>query len=89
MADVRHDKTNQSSNQGPVQRPPGFETLREGMRNLANPVGVTTQQGERAQDRAKDVVDKSEELIRSHPFGSILTAVGLGFLLSLFRGGRR
>jgi ElaB/YqjD/DUF883 family membrane-anchored ribosome-binding protein len=89
MADVRHQKTNQSSNQDSVQRPPGFEALREGMGNLVNPVGVAPQQGERAQDPAKEVVHKSEDLIRSHPFSSILTAVGFGFLLGLFRGGRR
>jgi len=88
MADVRHEKTNQSSKQDPVQRPPGFEALREGMGNLVNPVGVTTQQGERTQAPPKDLVHKSEELIRSHPFSSILTAVGLGFLVGLFRGGR-
>jgi ElaB/YqjD/DUF883 family membrane-anchored ribosome-binding protein len=86
MADVRHEKT---SNPDPVPRPPGFEALKKGMGNLVNPVGVMTQQGERAQDTAQDVVHKSEDLIRSHPFSSILTAVGLGFLLGLFRGGRR
>jgi len=86
MADLRHQNTNPRS-RDPVQRPPGFEALRKGMRNLVNPVGVTTQQGERAQD--KDVVHKSQDLIRSHPFSSILTAVGLGFLLGLFRGARK
>jgi ElaB/YqjD/DUF883 family membrane-anchored ribosome-binding protein len=89
MVDVGHEKSNQSSNKDPVQRPPGFEALRKGMGNLVNPVGVTTQQGEHAQDPPKDVVHKSEDLIRSHPFSSILTALGLGFLLGLFRGGRR
>lgn len=89
MADLPHEKTNQSTNKDPVQRPPGFEALRKGMGNFVNPVGVTTQLGERAQDPPKDVVHKSEDLIRSHPFGSILTAIGLGFLLGLFRGGRR
>ena len=88
MADVRHENTNQSS-KDPVPRPPGFEALRKGLGNFVNPVGVTTQQGERAQDPPNDVVHKSEDLIRSHPFSSILTAVGLGFLLGLFRGGRK
>jgi len=88
MADVRHENTNQSS-KDPVPRPPGFEALRKGMGNFVNPVGVTTQQGEPAQDPPNDVVHKSEDLIRSHPFSSILTAVGLGFLLGLFRGGRK
>jgi ElaB/YqjD/DUF883 family membrane-anchored ribosome-binding protein len=88
MTGVRHENTNQSS-KNPAQRPPGFEALRKGMGNLVNPVGVTTQQGERAQDPLTGVVHKSEGLIRSHPFSSILTAVGLGFLLGLFRGVRR
>jgi ElaB/YqjD/DUF883 family membrane-anchored ribosome-binding protein len=87
MADIGHEKPNQSSNEDTVQRSPGFEALRKGMGNLVNPVGVTTQQGEHAQD-PKDVVHKSEDLIRSHPFSSILTAVGFGFLVGLFRGGR-
>jgi hypothetical protein len=59
MVDVRQDqqKANRSSNKDQVPRPPGFEALKKGMGNLANPVGgATTQQGERAQDLAKDVV---------------------------------
>src|SRR4029079_13001342 len=63
MSDVRHENTNQSS-KDPVPRPPGFEALRKGMGNFVNPVGVTTQQGEGAQDPPKDVVHKSEDLIR-------------------------
>jgi ElaB/YqjD/DUF883 family membrane-anchored ribosome-binding protein len=87
MADVGREKPSQNSNKDTVQRPPGFEALRKGMGNFVNPVGVTTQQGEHAQDPPKDVVHKSEDLIRSHPFSSILTAVGLGFLFGLFRSG--
>jgi hypothetical protein len=85
MADVGHEKPNQSSNKDTAQRPPGFEVLREGMGNLVNPVGVTPRQGDHAQDLPHDVVP--EDLIRSHPFSSVLTALGLGFLLGLF--GRR
>jgi ElaB/YqjD/DUF883 family membrane-anchored ribosome-binding protein len=88
MADLRHENTNQSS-KDPVQRPPGFEALRKGMGNFVNPLGVTTEQWKRTQDPPKDAVHRSEDLIRSHPFSSILTAVGLGFLLGLFRGGRK
>ena len=82
MVDVGHDEANQSTNADPVQRPPGFEELRKGMGNLDNPVGVTTERGD-------DIVHHIQDLIRSHPISSILTALGLGFLLGLFRGGRR
>jgi multisubunit Na+/H+ antiporter MnhC subunit len=50
---------------------------------------VASRQYERAQDVAKDTVHQTEKVIRRNPFGAILTALGLGFLLGLFKGGRR
>jgi ElaB/YqjD/DUF883 family membrane-anchored ribosome-binding protein len=70
--------------------PADLEELKKGVEDLASTLGdAASQQYERAQDVAKDTVHRSEEVIRRNPFSAILTALGLGFLLGLFKGGRR
>jgi ElaB/YqjD/DUF883 family membrane-anchored ribosome-binding protein len=63
--------------------------LKKNAEDLTSTLGnVANRQYERAQDVAKDTVRQSEEVIRRNPFSAILTTLGLGFLLGLFKGGR-
>jgi ElaB/YqjD/DUF883 family membrane-anchored ribosome-binding protein len=67
-----------------------LQELKKSAEDLTNTVGnVASRQYEHAQDVAKDTVHRSEEVIRRNPFSAILTALGLGFLLGLFRRGHR
>jgi ElaB/YqjD/DUF883 family membrane-anchored ribosome-binding protein len=64
--------------------------LKKNVEDLTSTLGdAASQQYERAQDVAKDTVHRTEETIRRNPFSAILTALGLGFLVGLFKGGRR
>jgi len=67
-----------------------LQELKKNADDLTTTLGeAASRQYERAQDVAKDTVHQSEEVIRRNPFSTILTALGLGFLLGLFKGGRR
>ena len=67
-----------------------LQELKKNADDLTSTLGnVASRQYERAQDVAKDTVHQTEKVIRRNPFGTILTALGLGFLLGLFKGGRR
>jgi ElaB/YqjD/DUF883 family membrane-anchored ribosome-binding protein len=67
-----------------------LQKLKKNADDLTSTLGnVASRQYERAQDVAKDTVHQTEEVIRRNPFSTILTALGLGFLLGLFKGGRR
>jgi ElaB/YqjD/DUF883 family membrane-anchored ribosome-binding protein len=58
--------------------------------SLANGIrGATSHQYERAQQLAKDTLNRSEDVIRRNPFSTMLASVGLGFFLGLLRGGRK
>jgi ElaB/YqjD/DUF883 family membrane-anchored ribosome-binding protein len=64
--------------------------IREDVETLAKSVGSAAgHQYERAQQLAKDSLTRSENVVRRNPFSAILASVGLGFLLGLFRGGRK
>jgi ElaB/YqjD/DUF883 family membrane-anchored ribosome-binding protein len=66
-----------------------LQDLKKNVEDLASTVGdAASQQYERTQDVAKDTVHRTEETIRRKPFSAILTALGLGFLVGLFKGGR-
>jgi ElaB/YqjD/DUF883 family membrane-anchored ribosome-binding protein len=72
------------------QAPPAsdFDKVKDDAEALATSVGSAAgHQYERAQDLAKDTLDRSEDAIRRNPFSTILASLGLGFLLGLFRGG--
>ena len=67
-----------------------LQDLKKNVEDLTSTLGdAASQQYERAQDVAKDTVHRTEETIRRNPFSAILTALGLGFLVGLFKGGRR
>jgi ElaB/YqjD/DUF883 family membrane-anchored ribosome-binding protein len=93
MANVGGDQAKRKKTAGKEQQvepASGLEELRKGVENWASTVGgAASQQYERAQDVTKDTVHRSEEVIRRNPFSAILTALGLGFLLGLFRRGHR
>jgi ElaB/YqjD/DUF883 family membrane-anchored ribosome-binding protein len=73
-----------------VQPASDFDKIKEDGEALANSVGSAAgHQVERAQEMAKDTLDRSEDVIRRNPFSAILASLGLGFLLGLFRGGRK
>ena len=84
-------KRNKTANKEQQAEPASdLEGLKKNVEDLTSTLGdAATQQYERAQDVAKDTVHRSEEIIRRNPFSAILTALGLGFLLGLFKGGRR
>jgi ElaB/YqjD/DUF883 family membrane-anchored ribosome-binding protein len=70
------------------------ESAAEKARNLAH--GAPQQLQERAQDlyqdlqkRAKDYTEASEDMIKSHPFYSVLGAVAVGFVCGALLGRRR
>jgi ElaB/YqjD/DUF883 family membrane-anchored ribosome-binding protein len=67
-----------------------LQDLKKNVEDLTSTLGdAANQQYERARDVAKDAVHQTEETIRRNPFSAALTALGLGFLVGLFRGGRR
>jgi ElaB/YqjD/DUF883 family membrane-anchored ribosome-binding protein len=89
---------NVSGTQAKTNKPAGkkaelasdLQELKKSAEDLTSTVGnVASRQYEHAQDVAKDTVHRSEEVIRRNPFSAILTALGLGFLLGLFRRGHR
>jgi ElaB/YqjD/DUF883 family membrane-anchored ribosome-binding protein len=84
-------KRNKTANKEQQAEPASdLEGLKKNVEDLTSTLGdAATQQYERAQDVAKDTGHRSEEIIRRNPFSAILTALGLGFLLGLFKGGRR
>jgi ElaB/YqjD/DUF883 family membrane-anchored ribosome-binding protein len=64
--------------------------VRENIKDLGDSVGhMASRQYEHAQDMAKESVHQTEEAIRRNPFSAIGTALGLGFLFGLFKGGRK
>ena len=67
-----------------------LDKIKEDAEALATSVGSAAgHQYERAQDLAKDTLQRSEDVVRRNPFSAILASLGLGFLLGLFRGGRK
>jgi ElaB/YqjD/DUF883 family membrane-anchored ribosome-binding protein len=67
-----------------------LQELKNNVEDLTSTLGdAASQQYECAQDVAKDTVHRTEETIRRNPFSAILTALGLGFVVGLFKGGRR
>jgi ElaB/YqjD/DUF883 family membrane-anchored ribosome-binding protein len=73
-----------------VQPASDLDRIKEDAEALANSVGSAAgHQYERAQDVAKDTRQRSEGAIRRNPFSAIVASLGLGFLLGLFRSGRK
>jgi ElaB/YqjD/DUF883 family membrane-anchored ribosome-binding protein len=62
------------------------EEVKEDIKNLGTTLGnVASRQYERAQDMATDAVHETGETIRRNPITAVATALGLGFLLGLFK----
>jgi ElaB/YqjD/DUF883 family membrane-anchored ribosome-binding protein len=73
-----------------VQPTSDLGRIKEDAEALANSVGSAAgHQYERAEDLAKDTRQRSEDVIRRNPFSAIVASLGLGFLLALFRSGRK
>jgi ElaB/YqjD/DUF883 family membrane-anchored ribosome-binding protein len=67
-----------------------LQELKKNVEDLTGTLGdAASQQYERARGVAKDTVYQTEETIRRNPVSAVLTALGLGFLVGLFKGGRR
>ncbi len=84
-------KSNRSAGQKEqVKSTSDLDQIKEDAEVLANSVGsAASHQYERAHDVAKDTLQRSEDVIRRNPFSAIVASLGLGFLLGLFRSGRK
>jgi ElaB/YqjD/DUF883 family membrane-anchored ribosome-binding protein len=93
MANIgsRQAKRNRTASKEQQAEPASdLQDLKKNVEDLTSTLGdVASQQYERAQDVAKDTVHQTEETIRRNPFSATLTALGLGFLVGLFKGGPR
>jgi ElaB/YqjD/DUF883 family membrane-anchored ribosome-binding protein len=59
--------------------------IRADLQNLTGTVSrIASQQVNRAEDKAVDVVNEAEAAIRRNPLQAIAIAVGLGFLFGVF-----